>query len=205
MQPPRRLPLNRARVEEAQAYLDRWEVHWADTRIHGTTKRQVAAMFAEEKPALVPLPLEPFRFYRFGERTVNLDGAADASAQREAIELLRSGRALVMFPEGGRTKTGHLMPFKMGAFRLALTHGVPIVPVSIKGAERIWPVGQFMFRPGKLTVTYHPPIKVDRIEDASRTELKERARQLARVTHDVVAGPLDQLSLPEAGDEPVSA
>ena len=44
----------------AQAYLDRWEERWADTRIHGTTKRQVAAMFAEEKPALLPLPVEPF-------------------------------------------------------------------------------------------------------------------------------------------------
>ena len=44
------------RSSEAQAYLDRWETHWADTRIHGTTKRQVAAMFAEERPALGPLP-----------------------------------------------------------------------------------------------------------------------------------------------------
>ena len=41
-------------LEEAQAYLDHWEERWADTRIHGTTKRQVAAMFAEEKPALLP-------------------------------------------------------------------------------------------------------------------------------------------------------
>ena len=39
-------------LEEAQAYLDHWEERWADTRIHGTTKRQVAAMFAEEKPHL---------------------------------------------------------------------------------------------------------------------------------------------------------
>ena len=50
-------------LDDAQAYLDRWETHWADTRIHGTTKRQVAAMFAEERPALGPLPLEPFRYY----------------------------------------------------------------------------------------------------------------------------------------------
>ena len=67
-------------LEEAQAYLDRWEERWADTRIHGTTKRQVAAMFAEEKPALLPLPLEPFRFYQFGERTVNLDGCVEVDA-----------------------------------------------------------------------------------------------------------------------------
>jgi transposase len=49
-------------LEEAQVYLDRWEERWADTRIHGTTKRQVAVMFAEEKPHLLPLPLEPFRY-----------------------------------------------------------------------------------------------------------------------------------------------
>ena len=45
-------------LEEAQAYLDHWEERWADKRIHGRTKRQVAAMFAEEKPFLQTLPLE---------------------------------------------------------------------------------------------------------------------------------------------------
>ena len=68
------------RSRQAQAYLDRWEARWADTRIHGTTKRQVAAMFAEEQPALGPLPLEPFRYYRFGERTVHLDGCVEVEA-----------------------------------------------------------------------------------------------------------------------------
>jgi transposase len=67
-------------LEEAQAYLDRWEASCADTRIHGTTKRQVAAMFAEEKPALLPLPLEPFRYYQHGKRGVNLDGCVEVAA-----------------------------------------------------------------------------------------------------------------------------
>lgn len=67
-------------LEAAQAYLDRWEAHWADTRIHGTTKRQVAAMFAEEQPALQALPLEPFRYYRHGLRTVHLDGCVEVDA-----------------------------------------------------------------------------------------------------------------------------
>lgn len=67
-------------LEEAQAYLDHWEERWADTRIHGTTKRQVAAMFAEEKPALLPLPVEPFRYYQYGKRTVNLDGCVEVDA-----------------------------------------------------------------------------------------------------------------------------
>jgi hypothetical protein len=68
------------RLEEAQAYLDHWEQRWGDTRIHGTTKRQVAAMFAEEKPFLLPLPLEPFRYYQYGERVVNLDGCVEVAA-----------------------------------------------------------------------------------------------------------------------------
>jgi transposase len=67
-------------LEAAQAYLDRWDTRWADTRIHGTTKRQVAAMFAEERPALRPLPLEPFRHYQFGRRTVHLDGCVEVAA-----------------------------------------------------------------------------------------------------------------------------
>jgi transposase len=67
-------------LEEAQAHLDHWERHWADTRIHGTTKQQVAAMFAEEKPHLLPLPLEPFRYYQYGERVVHLDGCVEVAA-----------------------------------------------------------------------------------------------------------------------------
>jgi transposase len=67
-------------LEEAQAYLDRWETNCADTRIHGTTKRQVAVMFGEEKPFLQPLPLEPFRYYQHGQRTVHLDGCVEVEA-----------------------------------------------------------------------------------------------------------------------------
>ena len=67
-------------LEEAQAYLDHWEEHWADTRIHGRTKRQVAAMFAEERPLLQSLPLEPFRYYQYGKRTVHIDGCVEVEA-----------------------------------------------------------------------------------------------------------------------------
>jgi len=136
----------------------------------------------------------------FGAFPVNLD-SVDSSAQRQAQKILRKDLALVIFPEGGRTKTGKLMPFKMGAFRFALTHGVPIVPVTIKGAERVWPIGQLLPRTGKVSVTYHPPIIVERLqEDVSRLELKAVARKLARETHDVVASALDPGSLPD-GDE----
>jgi len=75
-----RTPLRGMRFEsldEGQAYLDHWDTRWADTRIHGTTKRQVAAMFAEERPALGALPLTPFRYYQHGTRVVHLDGCVE--------------------------------------------------------------------------------------------------------------------------------
>src|ERR1700691_3878218 len=67
-------------LEEAKAYLDHWEENWAHKPLHGRTKRQVAAMFAEEKPFLQTLPAEPFRYYQYGERTVHLDGCVEVDA-----------------------------------------------------------------------------------------------------------------------------
>ena len=61
-------------IEEHNAFLDHWNERWADTRIHGTTKRQVRAMFEEERPFLLALPLTRFEYYRICERTVHFDG-----------------------------------------------------------------------------------------------------------------------------------
>jgi len=79
-------------LQAAQSYLDHWEERWADTRIHGTTKRQVAAMFAEERPALLPVPLEPFRYYQYGRRTVHPDSCVEVEAAYYSAPLGWIGR-----------------------------------------------------------------------------------------------------------------
>ena len=61
-------------IEEQNAWLAHWEERWAAPRIHGRKKRQVLAMFAEEKPALKPLPSERFRYFKQGTRTVDDSG-----------------------------------------------------------------------------------------------------------------------------------
>jgi len=147
------------------------------------------------------IPVLGFLMRAFGAFPVNPEGA-DASAQREAVSHLKRGCALVIFPEGGRAKTGRIEPFKMGAFRLALTQGIPIVPVTIEGGYEIWPVGKWFPRPGRLTITYHPVVDVERAQEGTtRLELKERARHLARKTHDIVATALGPASLPESEPE----
>jgi len=101
---------------------------------------------------------------------------SDGRAVREAVRLLRAGEALMMFPEGGRTPDGRLQPFKLGAFRLAVAHDTPVLPVTIAGAWGAWPPGRMLPRRGRITLTYHalehPKRGVDP-RDAAR-ELRER-------------------------------
>ncbi len=111
-------------LEEAQSYLDHWEERWADTRIHGTTKRQVAAMFAEEKPVLQSLPLEPFRYYQYGTRTVHLDGCVEVEAAyygappgwitRRVQVQWDSHRVRLLNPETGELLREHLRQARGG-------------------------------------------------------------------------------------------
>lgn len=82
-------------LEEAQAYLDKWEDNWGDTRIHGTTKRQVRASFAEEKPHLLPLPADPFRFYKFAWRTVHLNEHVEVDKSYYQVPPRRIGQRLL--------------------------------------------------------------------------------------------------------------
>src|SRR5437899_8028310 len=94
-----RTPLKGLRFERlaaAQAYLDHWDARWADTRIHGTTKRQVAAMFAEERPHLRPLPPTPFRYYAFGTRTVHPDGCVEVAKAYYRVPPGRIGHAVTV-------------------------------------------------------------------------------------------------------------
>ncbi|HTU25762.1 MAG TPA: IS21 family transposase [Pirellulales bacterium] len=69
-----------ATLDEQQRHLDHWELSVADTRIHGTTKRQVSKLFAEaERPALQPLPPEGFSNFREAQRKVNRDGHVEVA------------------------------------------------------------------------------------------------------------------------------
>jgi 1-acyl-sn-glycerol-3-phosphate acyltransferase len=87
-----------------------------------------------------------------------LEGS-DPAAIRRSLQWLRDGGAVVIFPEGARsTEAGSLERFKAGAVRLALEAEVPILPVTIKGGNRVWPRGWRFPRLGKVVITYHPLI-----------------------------------------------
>lgn len=67
-------------------------------------------------------------------------------ALENALDALKQGKIIGIFPEGGRTKTGKLCRGKTGAARLALWSKVPVIPVGIKGSYELWPVHQRIFK-----------------------------------------------------------
>ena len=136
-------------LEEAQAYLDRWEASCADTRIHGTTKRQVAAMFAEEKPSLLPLPLEPFRYYQHGKRGVNLDGCVEVDAAYYGLPPGWIGREVnvqwdelyvrILDPQNGLLLREHVRQ-KRGWYRIKKEDRPQHMPLQV--SQLLWRAGR---------------------------------------------------------------
>ena len=111
-----------------------------------------------------------------------LEGS-DPAAIRRSLQWLRDGGAVVIFPEGARsTASGSLERFKAGAVRLALEAQVPILPVTIKGGNRVWPKGWRFPRLGKIVVTYHPPYCVEQCaNEETRACARRESERLAQV------------------------
>lgn len=89
--------------------------------------------------------------------------------------LLRAGNSIMMFPEGTRSKTGELRPFKPGAFELALRTGAPILPILVDGTFTALPKHGFRIGRAQLHVEVLPPIEVDPEHDDAEG-LCERTR-----------------------------
>ena len=83
----------------------------------------------------------------------------------EAKVLMRTkGISVLVFPEGTRSKTGELLPFKRGAFHLAAKVGYPIVPVTIIDSDKIMPKGTFKLRRGIIKMIFDKPINTENVK-----------------------------------------
>jgi 1-acyl-sn-glycerol-3-phosphate acyltransferase len=119
--------------------------------------------------------------------------AADPRATREAVRILTSGGAVMIFPEGGRSPDGRLQRFRPGAFRLACSLQVPVLPVTIIGGHEAWPPGRRLPRPGRLTIVYHATVVPPRDGD-----VRAAARALAAQVRQAIASALPERHRPAA-------
>jgi 1-acyl-sn-glycerol-3-phosphate acyltransferase len=150
-------------------------------------------------PFWLAIPIKrPIRFLAWSEafswpvvgKTITLLGAwplqiegSDPSAIRRSLNWLRDQGVVVIFPEGGRgLPDGSMIRMKGGAVRMALEAGVPILPVTIRGANRVWPEGRRLPRPGKVEIIYHPLIYVQqRAGEETRACARRETESLAAI------------------------
>lgn len=111
------------------------------------------------------------------------DGVAAREALAPALESLSSGTSLVIAPEGTRSPTPRLLPFKKGAFHLAMQAGVPMVPVVIRNAGEIMPAHSVILSPGTVQVRILPPIPTD---DWTVDNLDEQVQMVQGLYADVL-------------------
>lgn len=97
-------------------------------------------------------------------------------AVNNAARTLAAGRSFIIFPEGTRSKTGELLPFKKGGFVMALQAQVPVVPVAVSGARDAMRRGSVLIRPAIVRVEFCPPVSTAGLAFGDRELLAQRVR-----------------------------
>jgi 1-acyl-sn-glycerol-3-phosphate acyltransferase len=84
---------------------------------------------------------------------------------------------VLIYPEGTRTRDGHIQQFKKGAFMLAVQTGIPIVPLTCNGAYKVLPRGSLLVRPGHIKVSVSDPIYTEGLSEADVPDLMNKTRE----------------------------
>ena len=98
-----------------------------------------------------------------------------------------------VYPEGTRSRDGHLLPFKRGTFVMAIRAGVPVVPVSLAGTQELMRKGDWRIYPGEVVVKFGPAV------DASEYKIEQR-EELRQIVQGLVAAGLPENQKPIAAE-----
>ncbi len=129
-------------------------------------------MVAKQELARIPL---------LGRAMVTAGHPARAlEAYRRAAEVIRGGTSALLFPEGTRSRTGELLPFKNAPFGLAIAAQVPVVPVYVGNTFEIMPKGRFFLRPRPIRILIGDPIFTAEMTVEQRQELRDRVHAAIR-------------------------
>jgi len=130
------------------------------------------------KKELARIPFFGWALSRSGAICINRSNSAEAvRSLRDGSSKLVDGWSLLIYPEGTRSPTTALQPFKKGPFMLAIQTGVSILPVTVNGAHRIWPKHSKALYPGHMTVTIGKPIPTRGLSEQDVMELMDKTRR----------------------------
>jgi 1-acyl-sn-glycerol-3-phosphate acyltransferase len=115
----------------------------------------------------------------------------DRSDRKSAIEslnqaamIIRNGVSVIIFPEGTRSRTRKIQPFKKGGFFLAVDSGVSIVPIIIHGTDQIMPTKKITIKPGNVTLEITKPIKSSNYTRKTKDDLIKKVRNIILESYD---------------------
>ena len=112
------------------------------------------------KRSLFKVPFMGWHLRRSGHIPVERDRPREGRKSLEqAAQKIREGKSVVLFPEGHRSRTGQMGPFKAGSFYLAILAGVPIVPITLIGTRAVLKPDTFHVRSGQTGMIIHPAIQ----------------------------------------------
>jgi len=138
------------------------------------------------KKDLFKIPWVGWAFFLVGD--IPIDRGDPASAVKvigKARRYLEHGMSVMMFPEGTRSRDGKLLPFKTGAFKLAIDAGVPVLPIAVSGTAQGMPKGSPWVRPSRLTVRILEPVPTAGLGDRDLRTLRDGVRDsIARALED---------------------
>jgi len=124
----------------------------------------------------IPVLERAFRFGGF----IPIDRRNKEAALRSieaAASSIRAGNSFLIFPEGTRSRTKEMLPFKKGGFIMAIKAQAPIVPVAVHGGRAAMQKGSKIIRPVSVTIRVAPPIETAGVTLADRDQLIEKVRQ----------------------------
>jgi 1-acyl-sn-glycerol-3-phosphate acyltransferase len=129
------------------------------------------------KKELYSVPVFGSAIRATGMIEVDRSNPSKESINAQVAETVDRGRSIIVYPEGRRTTTGELGPFKKGAFVIAIQTGLPVVPVATQGTYAIWRPGSKLMHPGPVHLHFGEPIPTAGMTLDDVESLKERARE----------------------------
>lgn len=130
------------------------------------------------KASLFAIPFTGWYMRRAGHLPIDVnanDVHANARQLLQAVRAVRQGHSIVVFPEGGRSRSGALEEFKTGIFLAALKAGAPVVPVTVAGTNRVLAMDSWLIHPGRVELIFDEPVPT---EGMGRTQLDGLVQQV---------------------------
>ena len=112
------------------------------------------------------------------------DRKSAINSLNQAAKLISNGVSVIIFPEGTRSRTYNIQPFKKGGFVLAVDSGVSIVPIIIHGTAKIMPRKKISIKPGKVTLEITKPITTSNYTRKTKDDLMEKVRNIIRESYE---------------------